>query len=127
MTAEMKFILACTVFVSFVLDILCTLIIMTIAFPKVREIETLISAATLNPSSGRNIWGGDPFGRLIRTTQVFTFLSVRNIPGHFRRAAGKVGDVDAEIPRHLFLWGFLPTFGLFLFGGIAFCIGFIIR
>jgi len=106
--------------------LLCSLVIITIAFPKVRQIETMISAATLNPSSGRNIWGGDPFGRLIRTTQVFTFLSIRNVPGHFRRAAANVGNVDTEIPRYLFLWGFLPTFGLFLFGGIAVCISLII-
>jgi hypothetical protein len=51
---------------------------------------------------------------------------MRNMPGHFRRAASKVGDVNADISRYLFIWGFVPTLGLFSFGGLAFCAGLII-
>ena len=120
-TDQVEFIFACAMFVAFGLILFCTLIIMTVAFPKIREIEKIISAATLNPSTGRNLWGGDPFGRLVRTTQVFSFLAMRNSPGHFRRAASKIGNVNAEVSRYLFLWAFIPTLGLFSFGGVALC------
>jgi len=107
-------------------SLIFSLVIATIAFPKIREIEKIISAATLNPSTGRNLWGGDPFGRLVRTTQVFSFLAMRNLPGHFRRAASKIGNVNAEVSRYLFLWAFIPTLGLFSFGGIAVSVSLII-
>ena len=126
MTDQVEFIFACAMFVAFGLILLCTLIIMTVAFPKIREIEKIISAATLNPSTGRNLWGGDPFGRLVRTTQVFSFLAMRNLPGHFRRAASKIGNVNADVSQYLFLWAFIPTLGLFSFGGIALWVSLII-
>ena len=107
-------------------SLIFSLVIATIAFPKIREIEKIISAATLNPSTGRSLWGGDPFGRLVRTTQVFSFLAMRNLPGHFRRAASKIGNVNAEVSRYLFLWALIPTLGLFPFGGIAVSVSLII-
>lgn len=123
MTEDMKFILALVGAAATGLGLLCIAIIMTIAFPKIRKIEKMISAATLNSSSGGNLWGGDPYGRLIRTTHIFCFLWMRHIPGHFRRAASNVGNVNVEISRSLFLWGFMPTLGLFLFGGTGMGIG----
>ncbi|PVY69321.1 hypothetical protein C8D92_1172 [Tamilnaduibacter salinus] len=107
-------------------SLICSLIITTVAFPKIKEIEKIISAATLISSSGRNIWGGDPIGRLMRATHIFCFLWMRYIPGHFRRAAGNFGNLNMKIPLHLFLWGFCPTLGLFVFGGLLICASFFI-
>lgn len=90
--------------------------ILTIAFPKIRQIEEFIcpepkySALRL-----RKVWGGGLYGRLMRSSYVWRYLVMRKIPfGHFKRSAADFGDPEIDIPLNLRLWALVPSNTMFL-------------
>lgn len=94
--------------------LLSLLVIITIAFPRVARIEQKISTAGTSSQNHQKIWGSDPFGRLMRSSYVFTFLLFRSAPSNrLNRTAAQIGDVSAHLPLHLRLWGLVPPLGLF--------------
>jgi len=105
------------------LMLIAQIVILTIAFPKIRRIEELISSGPeYSALRLRKVWGGGPYGRLMRTTYVWRYLAMRKIPfGHFRRSAANFGDPDMDIPIGLRLCATVPS-GMMFLGGATFFI-----
>ncbi|WP_138438980.1 MULTISPECIES: hypothetical protein [Marinobacter] len=94
--------------------LLSLLVILTVAFSRVAQIEELISAAGTSAQRHQKVWGNAPFGRLMRSSSVFTFLVFRAAPfDHLKRSAAQIGDVSANLPLRLWLWGLVPPLSLF--------------
>lgn len=89
---------------------------LTIAFPKICQIEELIAPGPeYSALRLRKVWGGGPYGRLMRSSYVWRFLLMRKITfGHFRRSATDFGDPDMYIPLGLRLWVQIPFGAMFL-------------
>ncbi|KKN28959.1 hypothetical protein LCGC14_0849050 [marine sediment metagenome] len=96
--------------------------LLTIAFPKIRRIEELIAPSPeYSALRLRKVWGGGPYGRLMRSSYVWRFLLMRKIPfGHFKRLAADFGDPDIDIPVGLRLYATVPSGMMFLGGAIFF-------
>ena len=78
-----------------------------------------MAVSLLSILSLRNIWGNGPIGRLMRTSYVFAFLLIRNIPlAHFQKAAGKIGNPTALLPLGLRFWALLPSITMYLGGAV---------
>ena len=98
------------------LMLLAEIVLLTIAFPKIRRIEELIcSDAEHSALRLRKVWGGGPYGRLMRSSYVWRYLMMRKIPfGHFKRSAADFGDPEIDIPLNLRLWALVPSNTMFL-------------
>lgn len=93
--------------------LLSLLVIVTVAFSRVVQIEEKISVAGTSAQSHGKTWGNDLFGRLIRSSYVFTFLVFRSAPlDRLNRSAAQIGDVSAHLPVRLRLWGLVPPLSL---------------
>ncbi|MAA64894.1 MAG: hypothetical protein CL581_08980 [Alteromonadaceae bacterium] len=100
-------------------SLLSIIVMLSIAFPKLREVEDRIAGPERSILSLRNIWGNGPIGRLMRTSYVFAFLLIRNIPlAHFQKAAGKIGNPTALLPLGLRFWALLPSITMYLGGAV---------
>ena len=98
------------------LMLIAQIALLTIAFPKIRRIEELIAPSPeYSALRLRKVWGGGPYGRLMRSSYVWRFLLMRKIPfGHFKRSAADFGDPDMDIPLVLRLWVQIPIGATFL-------------
>ncbi|WP_133243141.1 hypothetical protein [Tamilnaduibacter salinus] len=107
---------------GFGISSLSILVLLTISFPKLRQIEDLIAGPERSIMTIRAVWGEGPYGRLNRSCHIVLFLLLRHIPlRHFQRTAANIGNPDAKMPVSLHLWAIVPPTGMFI-GFITACI-----
>lgn len=93
--------------------LLSLLVILTVAFPRIAMIEEKVAGLGASVRFHKRIWGNDPFGRLMRSSYVFTFLVFRYAPSNrLNRTAAQIGDVSVSLPVRLRLWGLVPPMAL---------------
>ncbi|MDX5387200.1 MAG: hypothetical protein LPK24_11770 [Marinobacter sp.] len=85
------------------------ILILTILFPKVREVERRIATPGKQLDSIRYFWGNGPIGRWMRAVHVFVFFLFRNLPRIGVRIESRMGDESEALPTSLKLWVVLPV------------------
>lgn len=85
------------------------LLILTLFFPKVVEVENRIATRGKQLDGIRNVWGNGPIGRWMRVVHVFFFFVFRNLPRVGHRIESRMGDESGALPRGLKLWVILPV------------------
>lgn len=95
------------------------LLMVTLFFPKTREVERRIATPGKALDGIHVIWGNGPIGRWMRVMHVCAFFGYRNVPRFGRRIAGRMGDENEPLPLALKLWVVVPftvyAFLMFLF------------
>lgn len=107
--------------------LLSMLMLMTISFPKMRQIEDLISGPERSIMRLRLVWGDGPYGRVVRSSYILAFLLLQNIPvAYFQRSASQIGDPDIFVPFSLKIWSLAPSLSMYL-GFFVACIAYQFR
>lgn len=108
---------------SLPLGLLSIIVIVTIAFPRIAEIEQRIGTPGKLIDSVRVCFGGGPIGRWMRALHVFAFFAYRRIPKYGSKIAARYGDEFEPLPLSLKLWVIVPHFVFFLSGIVFFSVG----
>ncbi|WP_417513060.1 hypothetical protein [Marinobacter sp.] len=105
--------------ISLPMGLLSVIFIVTIAFPKIADVELRIGTAGKLIDSVRTSFGGGPIGRWMRSLHVFAFFAYRRIPKYGSKLSARYGDEFEPLPLSLKLWATLPHI-VFLLSGIVF-------
>jgi len=109
--------------ISLPIGLLSILFIVTVAFPRIAEIERRIGTSGKLIDTVRVYFGGGPIGRWMRSLHVFAFFAFRRIPGYGPKIASRYGDELEPLPLGLKLWVTVPNAVFFLAGIVFFSIG----
>jgi len=93
---------------------LLLVLILTILFPKVVDVENRIATPGKQLDSVRDLWGNGPIGRWMRVVHVFAFFVFRNLPRVGPRIESRMGDESETLPRSLKLWAVVPVSAFFI-------------
>lgn len=88
---------------------LLLVLIMTLLFPKVVEVENRIATPGKQMDGIRIVWGSGPIGRWMRVVHVYFFFIFRNLPRIGHRVESRMGDEIEALPIGLKLWVILPV------------------
>ena len=81
----------------------------TIAFPKIREVESMIASPGKYLDMTRTVWGGGPWARWVRSMTVWSFFVYRHLPIIGKNIEARMGEEEKPTPRTLKLWVLLPV------------------
>ncbi len=100
--------------VSMLGGFLLLVLMLTVFFPKVMEVESRIATPGKQLDSIRNLWGSGPIGRWMRIVHVYIFFVFRNLPRIGARIESRMGDEREALPRSLKLWAVFPVLAFFV-------------
>ncbi|MFC7294502.1 hypothetical protein [Marinobacter aromaticivorans] len=100
--------------VSMLGGLLLLVLMLTVFFPKVMEVESRIATPGKQLESIRNLWGSGPIGRWMRIVHVYIFFVFRNLPRIGARIESRMGDEREALPRSLKLWAVFPVSAFFV-------------
>lgn len=100
--------------VSMLGGLLLLVLMLTVFFPKVMEVESRIATPGKQLDSIRNLWGSGPIGRWMRIVHVYIFFVFRNLPRIGARIESRMGDEREALPRSLKLWAVFPVLAFFV-------------
>ncbi len=100
--------------VSMLGGFLLLVLMLTVFFPKVMEVESRIATPGKQLDSIRNLWGSGPIGRWMRIVHVYIFFVFRNLPRIGARIESRMGDEREALPRSLKLWAVFPVSAFFV-------------
>lgn len=100
--------------VSMLGGFLLLVLMLTVFFPKVMEVESRIATPGKQLDSIRNLWGNGPIGRWMRIVHVYVFFVLRNLPRIGTRIESRMGDEREALPRSLKLWAIFPVSAFFV-------------
>lgn len=100
--------------VSMLGGFLLLVLMLTVFFPKVMEVESRIATPGKQLDSIRNLWGSGPIGRWMRIVHVYIFFVFRNLPRIGARIESRMGDERETLPRRLKLWAVFPVSAFFV-------------
>lgn len=108
---------------SLPIGLLSVIFIVTVAFPRIVEIERRIGTSGKLIDNVRVYCGGGPIGRWLRSLHVFAFFAFRRIPRYGPKIASRYGDELEPLPLSLKLWVTAPHVVFFLAGIVFFSMG----
>lgn len=94
---------------AMVIGVLSMIFTIAIAFPKVREVESMIASPGKYLDITRAVWGGGPWARWIRSMTVWSFFVYRHLPIIGKNVEARMGEEEKPTPRTLKLWVLLPV------------------
>lgn len=94
---------------AMVIGVLSMIFTITIAFPKVREVESMIASPGKYLDITRAVWGGGPWARWIRSMTVWSFFVYRHLPIIGKNVEARMGEEEKPTPKTLKLWVLLPV------------------
>lgn len=109
--------------VSMLIGLFSICFIVTIAFPKIVDVERRIATTGKLIDSVRTVFSSGPIGRWTRALHVFAFFAFRKIPKYGSTIAARYGDEIEPLPMKLILWATIPHIVFFLSGIMFFVIG----
>ncbi|WP_148862746.1 hypothetical protein [Marinobacter fonticola] len=112
-------VLGVTSFTGMVVGLVAGVIILTVGFRKVVEVEKLVAPNGSEIDKMARLVGDHFVGRMIRSIALTSFLMHREFPGWGVERAAKWGNVEAEVPSRLRKWVLFPQC-LFIVCGLLF-------
>lgn len=112
-----------TFMLSFLIGVLSMLSIVTVAFPKIAEVEKKIATEGKQIASVRVVFGGGPIGRWVRAMHVFAFFVFKRIPKFGSKIAARYGDETEPLPLRLKLWATVPHVVCLMSMAVWFAVG----
>ncbi|MDO6442948.1 hypothetical protein [Marinobacter sp. 2_MG-2023] len=109
--------------VSLPTGLLSVIFIVTVAFPRIADVERRIGTAGKLIDSVRLSFGGGPIGRWMRSLHVFAFFAFRKIPKYGSKISARYGDEVEPLSLSLKLWATFPHIVFFLSGVVFFSVG----
>ncbi|MGK0522737.1 MAG: hypothetical protein ACI92N_000360 [Pseudomonadales bacterium] len=94
---------------AMIIGVLSMIFTITIAFPKIREVESMIASPGKYLDMTRAVWGGGPWARWIRSMTVWSFFVYRHLPVIGENIEARMGVEEKPTPRTLKLWALLPV------------------
>lgn len=94
---------------AMIIGLLSMIFTITIAFPKIREVESMIASPGKYLDVTRAVWGGGLWARWIRSITVWSFFVYRRLPIIGENIEARMGEEDKPTPRILKLWVLLPV------------------
>lgn len=114
MTEELGVAAAFLGLASMICGLLGIFFTITVAFSRIREVETRIATPGTYLDMTRALWGSGPWGRWIRAMNVWSFFVYRNLPIMGDRIEARMGNEEQPTPQALKLWVLLPVSYTFL-------------
>ena len=97
--------------------------IVTVAFPKIRQMEDIVGCEGKTIHGFKGMLGEGPVGRMLRAGYLMQFFFWRQFPGYGFRVASQLGNPSAHVPKSLRAWLIWPSI-IFWFGAFClFCVG----
>ncbi len=81
-----------TIVASLGIGVVLLFLMLTLFFPKTREVERRIATPGKALEGIRVVWGNGPIGRWMRVLHVNFFFGYRNVPRFGKRIADRMGD-----------------------------------
>jgi len=99
---------------SMIGGLLGILFTITVAFSRIRIVETWIATPGTYLDMTRALWGDGPWGRWIRAMNVWSFFTYRNLPLMGSKIEARMGKEEEPTPKSLKLWALIPVSFTFL-------------
>lgn len=103
--------------VSVCTGVILVLLMVTVLFRKIEEIERRVATPGKELDFRRRIWGNGLIGRWMRVLDVYAFLVFRHLPRIGSRFGSEMGDELEPLPKSLKLWVIVPftTYAILMF------------
>jgi hypothetical protein len=95
--------------VAMIIGVLSMIFTITIAFPKIREVESMIASPGKYLDMTRAVWGGGPWARWVRSMTVWSFFVYRHLPVIGENIEARMGAEEKPTPKTLKLWVLVPV------------------
>lgn len=112
---ELIYTLAHIGYLSLFVGFIPLLVIITLGFRYTVLIEDRVATERGGISTARHIWQGRIIGRLMRSSNVFAYLTFRAIPyPFFQQRASLLGDPTVPLPLRWQAWVITPMLMMYL-------------
>ena len=96
------------------------LLVISLFFKKIEEVENLIATPGKQLAEVRKIWGNGPIGRWMRAMHICSFFLFRSIPRFGEVIASRMGDELQRLSLSDKFWAVIPVATAFLLTAVFF-------